>query len=94
MDFNKELRPVIDAIRTHRKANHLSAGEVSRAAGMSRTWATDLESGKGGLNPSVGRLALYCNGAGVQEFGVYVIIDGEYTSAALVGGDDVEDDNV
>lgn len=88
MDLNKNLAPVTAALKAYRYKQQVSGAELSTKAGKTRTWITELESGRGTVNPSLGRLIDWAQGLGVQEFGVYVVIDGEYTSAALLGDDE------
>jgi transcriptional regulator with XRE-family HTH domain len=55
--------------------------------GKTRTWITELESGRGTVNPRLERFIDWAEALGAQEFGIYVVLDGDYISATLVGED-------
>ena len=94
IDLSEKLAPVIRAMREYREQMGLTGREVSTLAGYTATWCTELESGTGLKNPTVSRLVRLAGALEVQEFGVYVVIDGHHTAAPLVGGDEDDDELV
>lgn len=88
MTFSEKLRPFAQLLRQRRRELRLTAEEVGALGGYGQTWCTELETGKGTVNPSVRRLTDWTQALGVQEFGIYVVIDGHHTAVAVYETDD------
>lgn len=90
-DISKQLAPLYEVLKQRRRELGLNNTEIARRAGKrTGTWVSELDSGKA-TNPEVSRLATLAEAHEVQEFGVYVVIDGHFTSAPLIGGDEDPD---
>lgn len=87
-DISKQLAPLYEVLKQRRKELGLNNTDVAHRAGKrTGTWVSELEAGKA-RNPEVSRLAVLAEAHEVQEFGVYIVIDGHFTSAPLIGGEE------
>jgi len=95
MDLSKELRPFADLMRQRRKELKLNAHDLSALAGYGITWCTELETGKGTINPSLRRLIYWAQALDAQELGVYVVFDGHYHAFPVfeIDDEDLKDDD-
>lgn len=90
MDFIEQLRPLAQLMRRRRNELGLTAEKVGASVGMGMTWCSELEAGKGTVNPSLRRLTQWAQALDVQEFGVYVVIDGHHTAVPVYETDDAD----
>lgn len=88
-NVSDKMQPFLTTMRIRREEMGLSGREVAALAGKSGTWTIELESNRYS-NPQIGRLAEWLTALDVAEFGLYVVVDGHFTSFPLVGAD--EDD--
>lgn len=90
MEVHTQLGPLIRLLRNRRVQLGLTGIEAGALAGKASSWIAELES-KSRLNPSVSRLATWCAALDTQEFGLYIVIDGNYTAIPISWTEDETD---
>lgn len=93
-DVSDKMQPFLTAMRVRRQEMGLSGREVSALAGKSGTWTIEIESMRKTANPHVGRLAEWATALDVAEFGLYVVVDGHFTSFPLIGEEEDGEEGV
>jgi len=90
-DFRRPLKPLCELLTQRRRVLYRTPKEFAAVNGFERTTITGLESPKKNYNPSLARLSFWAQALQVQEFGVYLLIDGEYTEVDVLHDNETED---
>jgi transcriptional regulator with XRE-family HTH domain len=77
-DLSRHMKPVTDAMREHMRMKGLTGRQLCDKAGQSHTWLAELMCRM--TNPRLGRLCRWAHLIGAQEFGLFLNVDGQYTT--------------